>query len=207
MHHALDAVRNDLHVCGYDSSLIRQRIVDYMAEFEPHELEAVRGDRPKLDIDILSAARRDRLSLYREQLRPNGVSVFTTVVWQNRHGMFGFHLARTGRGRTFRPQELDALAHVLPSIKLAEAYLALAEDAAESIAHQPFDSWTDSMGLSKGERAVAALVVRGLQNREIAAVLGRSPLTVRNQLVSVFRKANVSSRAELAFLIASAERR
>ena len=43
------------------------------------------------------------------------------------------------------------------------------------------------------------LVARGLSNPEIGALLRVSPHTVRNHLASVFRKASVSSRAELVF--------
>jgi DNA-binding NarL/FixJ family response regulator len=39
--------------------------------------------------------------------------------------------------------------------------------------------------------------VLGLQNREIAAALGTSVNTVRKQLVSLFEKLEVASRAEL----------
>jgi DNA-binding CsgD family transcriptional regulator len=54
--------------------------------------------------------------------------------------------------------------------------------------------------LSVKERQVTALVVRGLANREIAALLRVSPNTVRNQLAAVFRKLDVSTRAELVFV-------
>ena len=46
-------------------------------------------------------------------------------------------------------------------------------------------------------------MIRGLVNREIAAILTVSPNTVRNHLVAVFRKMNVSTRAELVFVASS----
>lgn len=52
--------------------------------------------------------------------------------------------------------------------------------------------------LSPGERAVVALVERGLSNAEIAASRGTSTHTVANQVARVFRKLGVGSRAELA---------
>ena len=51
------------------------------------------------------------------------------------------------------------------------------------------------------QREIAAYVARGLRNAEVAALLGLSPLTVRNQLASIFRKLDVSTRAELVFLV------
>ena len=50
------------------------------------------------------------------------------------------------------------------------------------------------------QREVARLVARGLTNREIAGLVGSSENTVRNHLVAVYRKLDVSTRAELAGL-------
>jgi DNA-binding CsgD family transcriptional regulator len=47
---------------------------------------------------------------------------------------------------------------------------------------------------------VTELVERGLSNREIVAILRRSPNTVRNQLVAIFKKLDVSTRSELVFV-------
>jgi DNA-binding NarL/FixJ family response regulator len=57
------------------------------------------------------------------------------------------------------------------------------------------------LALSRREREVADLARRGLQTKEIAAAIGSRPATVRNQLHAIFRKLDVSTRAELAFLL------
>jgi DNA-binding CsgD family transcriptional regulator len=56
--------------------------------------------------------------------------------------------------------------------------------------------------LSGSERAVAAYVLRGASNAQIAALLTKSPRTVANQIASIFRKLRVRSRGELAALLA-----
>ena len=56
--------------------------------------------------------------------------------------------------------------------------------------------------LNPRELDISLLVARGLRNSEIANVCGISAYTVRNQLVSIFRKLSVSTRAELAALVA-----
>lgn len=203
-HSAQAPGRVAIHLRGYDAGLAEDRLLDYMTELEPHEVAAAEGEFPIVDTDVITPRRRERLTLYREQMRPHGVSVFTTVMWRNRHGAFGFHLARSGRGRQFRRSELEKLRALLPSIKLAEAYACARLGAPERPVSHGFESWAADAGLTRAERRVTELVVRGLQNREIAALLGVSPLTVRNQLVSVFRKANVSNRAELVFVATSA---
>ncbi len=51
--------------------------------------------------------------------------------------------------------------------------------------------------LSPRERECAMLVAAGMQNAEIARQLGKSHITVRNQLTSIYRKLGVNSRHKL----------
>ena len=197
--------RPELYVRGYDPRIIEENLLGAVLELEPRELEPSEQPRPMVDTDVIPLHRRERLRMYRDLLHPHGGSVFTTSTWRNRHGAFGFHLARCGRGRKFRRSEIDALEAVLPAIKLAESYWAAMTTSVEPAIESSFESWAEEIGLSAAERRVTELVVRGLQNREIAALLGVSPLTVRNQLVAVFRKAEVSTRSELAFVASAAE--
>jgi DNA-binding NarL/FixJ family response regulator len=57
---------------------------------------------------------------------------------------------------------------------------------------------TREASLSPSERAVIALIERGLSNAQIAERRGTSTHTVANQVARVFRKLGVGSRAELA---------
>ncbi len=52
--------------------------------------------------------------------------------------------------------------------------------------------------LTPRERQLVAEILKGQTNRSIAAVLGTSVQTVRNQLTTLYRKLGVSSRLELA---------
>lgn len=51
-------------------------------------------------------------------------------------------------------------------------------------------------GLTASERAVLALIARGMDNRAIADALGKSEKTVRNQVTSIFAKLGVKTRAQ-----------
>ncbi len=62
-------------------------------------------------------------------------------------------------------------------------------------------TWASCAGISKREATITEYVLRGFTNRQIATALGTSALTVRNQVASIFRKANVASRTELSFTI------
>jgi DNA-binding CsgD family transcriptional regulator len=97
------------------------------------------------------------------------------------------------RDGAFHGPELDLLRLALPVITLADAQAA---DLADSL----------GASLSPREEEIFAYLQRGYSNRQIALVLGTSPLTVRNQLARLFRKVKVSSRAELVGLAASCVR-
>ena len=198
-HGTLDGTQS-MQAIGYDAASAGPRLNAYMAELEPMELAAVSCGRPMVDTDLIPARRRDRLGLYREQLRPNGVSVFVTAAWGGPTGGAGFHLARTGRAARFQSKEVELLTLLLPTIRLGDAYAKSLDRERLGRSEWALEAWSDSIGLSASERKVAALVARGLTNREVAELLGVSMLTARNHLGAVFRKANVSNRAELAFL-------
>lgn len=57
-------------------------------------------------------------------------------------------------------------------------------------------------GLTAAEQEVALAVFDGASNQEIADARGVSVKTVGNQLESIYRKLDVSSRAELVVLLA-----
>lgn len=59
------------------------------------------------------------------------------------------------------------------------------------------DNWQRLARLTPAERQLLPYLLESASNREIAAILGKSPATVRNQLHSIFRKLNVTRRGEL----------
>ncbi|MBK8250058.1 MAG: helix-turn-helix transcriptional regulator [Gemmatimonadetes bacterium] len=59
---------------------------------------------------------------------------------------------------------------------------------------QQFDAWK----LSRAEREVALMLLKGEGHKQAAAHLGRSERTVRQQAVEVYRKSGLQGRAELA---------
>ena len=75
-----------------------------------------------------------------------------------------------------------------PSLSPAIARRVLARFSAKT---EPFDDC-----LSARETEVLSLVARGLRAAEVASTLGISPHTVRDHIKSIYRKLDVSSRAE-----------
>lgn len=153
-------------------------------------MEACFRKYPVLDSEFLSESRKDQLSLYHEQWRPLGLRALMQVGWKNRLGIYVLTFGRAGPLARFRRREMELLGRCLPQIRLAEALMSHTVESS-------FECWAQGVGLSRREREIAELVARGLRNREIASVLGVSPFTVRNELVLAFRKAEVTTRAEL----------
>lgn len=84
---------------------------------------------------------------------------------------------------------------------LARAMRKLGVTRREALVPRPQASATLSH-LTAAEREVVALVLSGKTDRAIAKARGTSPRTVANQLRSVFRKLDVSSRCELLHRLA-----
>ena len=55
--------------------------------------------------------------------------------------------------------------------------------------------------LSARERQLAQLIANGLTNREIAAQLGLSVFTVRNEVGRILRKLKAKNRSQIAFVV------
>jgi DNA-binding CsgD family transcriptional regulator len=60
------------------------------------------------------------------------------------------------------------------------------------------DSQFERWSLTRAERQVAMLLLKGLGHKEAASVLDRSERTVRQHAVSVYRKSGLAGRAELS---------
>ena len=55
--------------------------------------------------------------------------------------------------------------------------------------------------LTARERQLARLIATGLTNREIAAQLGLSVFTVRNEVGRILRKLKAKNRSQIAFVV------
>lgn len=63
--------------------------------------------------------------------------------------------------------------------------------------HRVMERYFTHWGLTPAERDVAMFAVKGLSNREIAEVRGKSESTIKVQMNAVLRKAGVDNRAQL----------
>lgn len=141
-----------------------------------------------VDVDVLSARQRSAMALYDEIMSPLGVRMVAAAVFAiDGRARSCLYLGRT-LARTFDRSALDVLRDALPILALGARLQALTTK--RPVAPEP-------RRFSAREREIIDYVCLGLTNAEIATAIGTSPNTVKNQIASVLRKAEVANRTEL----------
>jgi DNA-binding NarL/FixJ family response regulator len=167
----------------------------YAAEVEALALASMTGGGVALDTRVLDARERSRRAFYADILRPAGIreALYCVVgVGDDEFAVLGLH--NQSARDVYTDETLSLVRALLPVISLADGLLGKLDlRVADEV---------PLAGLSRREREVVELVALGYTNAEIAAALGTSLLSVRNQLSRVFRKAGVTTRAELVGLLA-----
>lgn len=187
---------NSWSIVGQKENLesLRHRHWQYFQEMTAEEVAQV-GKRFSVDTDIFRPARRERMSVYDDFVRPNRQSGFVTRYWLTDGRLWGMGMARSGRSfSSTESARLDALFPHLRAAMRAGGWFA-------SAARDPSADAGARWSLTPAEERTMLLIVRGLTNAEAARVLGVSPNTVRNALARIFQKVGVSSRSELAFVV------
>jgi DNA-binding CsgD family transcriptional regulator len=165
-------------------------------------LRAMATGAPVIDSQVYGQCERERLDLYAEVLRPQGTrSMLCANVHRRGRAHCQLNLKRHGRGTPFRERDAESLALLLPALALADAGF----QHSPALSPRDDDSAPLCVGtrpLGSREAEVAALVSKGMRNREIAMLTGTSCSTVKKQVRNVFAKVGVSNRAELAGLFA-----
>jgi DNA-binding NarL/FixJ family response regulator len=118
------------------------------------------------------------------------VGAVVVYTWQLPPGQLDVVLAAGARGVLAKSIPAEALADALVAINGGETTISPVFDRPRDMAWPGHD-----FGLTLRESEVAALLARGLSNREIAEALYISEHTVKSHLKSVFRKTGVGTRA------------
>jgi DNA-binding CsgD family transcriptional regulator len=154
---------------------------------------AARAGGAVCDQAAFSSQTRDRMPFYREVISGLGIRAIALSVLKLQGKVVGcLYLGRTSRGARFG-RELEQLERALPVLALGERLYDLPLPAA-----LPASAF--SPALTGRERQVLWHVTRGATNAQIAARLGSSPLTVKNQVSAILAKAGVENRTELVYL-------
>lgn len=132
------------------------------------------------------------------------------TTWRSAHVLFEVALMLTSLGfaiylwrgwlrasRSLDEVRRDLLTRQAALQKERDAWRERAQGALENLA-QAIDAQFHKWGLTATEREVALLLLKGHGHKQAAAITGRSERTVRQHAVSVYHKAGLSGRAELA---------
>ncbi len=179
----------------------RQAALDWLRA-QPAATPAA-GDAPNIALVDLGLPDGSGLDLLRELAKnhPAFLPVVTTIYDDDGH-LFDA-IAAGARGYLLKDQHADTLVRYLHRIDLGDPPLS------PSIARRMLDHFARPRpggeppappggGLTAREAEVLGLLGRGLRVAEAARVLGLTPHTVAGYVKSVYRKLNISSRAEAA---------
>jgi DNA-binding CsgD family transcriptional regulator len=169
------------------------------------------------DYEVFSRRDRNRLPFYADIVRPQRIQKQLVIYLPFREQITGIiYVCRHERAIDFTAAELEWVRDLVPSVALAQVALSrqpadvIVSQSAAAIDARPAAAPAEGLrervaALSARERQLTDMVMRGFRNAEIAAALGTSPNTVRNQLSRIFDKLGASSRTELAVWAQSIE--
>lgn len=129
---------------------------------------------------------------------PRTLCVITTVVGDDAHIISA--LSAGAQGYLLKEQPAELLSRQLA--QLAEGVPALSPSIARRIMEHfkmTGPAADDDAGLSEREKQTLALIARGYRNSDVATQLGIAESTVASHIKAIYRKLDISSRAEAAW--------
>ena len=189
-----------------DDSRFTDIYVDNASRFGP-ELrrwcELSRGRRAFIDGEVHSNEQQQRMATYREMMHPEGIRSILACPLVACDGPVGLiFLFRRGRGSTFPGDTAVAATRLLSALALADRIVDMAFRRGRPLPPEarPATPGGGFESLGAREQQVAMLIAHGMQNKEIAALLGSSPNTVHTQTRRIFDKLGLHGRAQVALL-------
>lgn len=128
-----------------------------------------------------------------------GLSPIVTTIYDDDQHLFEA-IAAGAQGYLLKDQHEETMVRYLHRIDMGEPPLSpsVAQRIMAHFARRPPESAVEPIALTPREQEVLALIGKGLRVPEAARVLGLTPHTVAGYVKSIYRKLNVSSRAEAA---------
>lgn len=158
-----------------------------------------------IDVELMTSGELDRSPLYAEILRPAGVNTTMTVLPRFRGAVVScIGLSRHGRRGRFSETDRYFMRGAVAAIGAIEMAFCHRDQIPALTASHASDPLAR---LSKREHQIAGYLARGLTNKEIAALVGTSFNTIRNQASRIYEKLGVEGRTLLAVQVRDANRR
>ena len=166
------------------------------------EMRRPPGSRDPGDIALVDIGLPDGsgLDLIREIAaeHPTLSPIVTTIYDDDQH-LFEA-IAAGAQGYLLKDQHEETMVRYLHRIDMGEPPLSpsVAQRIMAHFARRPPEPAAEPIALTPREQEVLALIGKGLRVPEAARILGLTPHTVAGYVKSIYRKLNVSSRAEAA---------
>ncbi len=202
-----------LIVIADDHAVLRESLaalLDTQKDFEvvgkaatgAEALEQVNQTHPEVLVLDLFMPNTDGFEVLRT-LDKAGTKVASVVLTGSENQPDYVQVVRLGaRGLVLKGEGPERLFAAIRSV--ANGELAFSEDIAQQVlsamAGEAKEEPSTMRRLSERERQIAALVARGMKNKDIAAELGISENTVKRHLQSIFNKTGARDRLELAVI-------
>jgi DNA-binding CsgD family transcriptional regulator len=177
-------------ILGHDETELRRGLGRYLSQIEASEI-TLYFERAQRVADVFPKRRREEMAACSVPRELGFAEHALCRVSLYRGQVVGINLERRRPGHAFDDRSLEFVDTVWPLLRVV------------SCVHAPSANRPDvaaAWALTRREAEVAHLVLRGLQNAEVAGVLGLSRSNVRNGLARIFEKAGASTRSELVFL-------
>lgn len=129
----------------------------------------------------------------------SGLSPIVTTIYDDDQHLFEA-IAAGAQGYLLKDQHEETMVRYLHRIDMGEPPLSpsVAQRIMAHFARRRPEPAVEPIALTPREQEVLALIGKGLRTPEAARVLGLTPHTVAGYVKSIYRKLNVSSRAEAA---------
>lgn len=127
------------------------------------------------------------------------LSPIVTTIYDDDQHLFEA-IAAGAQGYLLKDQHEETMVRYLHRIDMGEPPLSpsVAQRIMAHFARRPPEPAAEPIALTPREQEVLALIGKGLRVPEAARILGLTPHTVAGYVKSIYRKLNVSSRAEAA---------
>jgi len=167
-----------------------RNFADYVSELQPG-FEIAARDGGVIDHDVFGADFRRASRFCAEIVRPQRLESVLMLLPRWKRRPLGLLRFERHTRPLFEKDDLTRILALLPVFELALAVLPFARPDSDRL-----------LSLSQRESEIAGHVTRGLTTPQIAALLGTSKFTIRNQISKIFDKTRTASRSELAAWIA-----
>ena len=181
-------------------NMTQEQLNDYYEKYEDMDYCAwlLPTDEPVIyrDSNIITDSARERTTIYKCWMKPMDIYYSMGSTLFENGILYGSITLFRDKSEDFSDEEMSIL-QILTEHITANLSCLYPKGIWKSVSYYCSDNIADKYNISVRENEVIALVFRGFSNKEISDKLFISVNTVKKHMNNIFRRINVSSRAQL----------